>query len=807
MGVRLFTVASLASVGLVSVAFTSPASAATNKIITVDSLAWAADATSGDEVCATAADECTLMAAVQTANETAADPAYDGIEIVFDDGLSGQVTLPNAGPVMASTSFSVTAAVNDYTDPFGSFLVVNAAQPVTIDFDDRIQLISDGDAGYAGITIKSRDVTLTNFSNIRAGESGVLVAGKNATISNGSFSDPGSVIQEAGISLTDGADGTTIDNVVFDSNFRFGIYVDDCSTVKNTTVTGSTFQATEQWGDIWVEFGCSDADQTVVSNFTVDDSTFSSTGIWSSIGLRENSTETDFVVKDSEFTGADEEVLYLFDTMTTDGLTLEGNTFTGTRPVWNEEGNATHTDTRIVDNTFTEQLAHSIVMRNAKHVDNVISGNSFLKQRVGINTTIWLTRQAGRGDVGNVVEDNLFDQGAPGDPASQDPNRWAIFGELDADAPGGNSGWSLLNNRIDNYGNGGSDAPIRIAFAGTKVLGNTYGQNTQGTTVAEESELGGNWFVWNVGTANARIQTWRPAKARFTGGKVSFDVAPVDNGQPQPTPPVNLHVYWTADDNAEEYLGKIENVTAAGRVSIPTTHNSGFVRIQTEGGASGFTSQYSGVAEVLGDTDGDGIADADEVALGTDPNKADTDGDGLSDGVEITGPGLCTTGTNPLKKDSDGDGLGDGAEVKGITINQVVTTLAGRPRAGKKIGLVSTNPCAADTDKDGLTDKQEVTGSKIKQRVHRSKKNGGWYTIGLRKTNPLVKDTDRDGLTDKQEITGSANKTKKAQRKSDPTRADTDWGGARDGAEVRYGSDPAYAGKRKPGARTSSVAD
>ena len=58
------------------------------------------------------------------------------------------------------------------------------------------------------------------------------------------------------------------------------------------------------------------------------------------------------------------------------------------------------------------------------------------------------------------------------------------------------------------------------------------------------------------------------------------------------------------------------------------------------------------------DSDGDGLSDAREVELGTDPNKADTDGDGLSDGDEV-----LKYGTNPLNPDTDGDTYPDGTEV------------------------------------------------------------------------------------------------------------------------------------------------
>jgi len=58
------------------------------------------------------------------------------------------------------------------------------------------------------------------------------------------------------------------------------------------------------------------------------------------------------------------------------------------------------------------------------------------------------------------------------------------------------------------------------------------------------------------------------------------------------------------------------------------------------------------------DSDNDGLADAEEVTLGTNPNHPDTDGDGLGDFAEVK-----THRSNPLANDSDGDGYSDGVEV------------------------------------------------------------------------------------------------------------------------------------------------
>ena len=73
------------------------------------------------------------------------------------------------------------------------------------------------------------------------------------------------------------------------------------------------------------------------------------------------------------------------------------------------------------------------------------------------------------------------------------------------------------------------------------------------------------------------------------------------------------------------------------------------------------------------DLDGDGLSNADEELLGTDPRVVDTDDDGLTDAEEAL---MGTIGNN---EDSDEDGLADGTEIG-----------------------IGTNPLLADTDGDGF---------------------------------------------------------------------------------------------------------
>lgn len=91
------------------------------------------------------------------------------------------------------------------------------------------------------------------------------------------------------------------------------------------------------------------------------------------------------------------------------------------------------------------------------------------------------------------------------------------------------------------------------------------------------------------------------------------------------------------------------------------------------------------------DADGDGLSNAGEFALRTDPNHKDTDGDGLLDGVETNTRSFVSlenTGTDPLNPDTDLDGLSDYFEITNSGFR--------------------SNPNEADSDHDGTPDGTEV---------------------------------------------------------------------------------------------------
>ncbi|KYF54673.1 hypothetical protein BE08_20070, partial [Sorangium cellulosum] len=177
---------------------------------------------------------------------------------------------------------------------------------------------------------------------------------------------------------------------------------------------------------------------------------------------------------------------------------------------------------------------------------------------------------------------------------------------------------------------------------------------------------------------------------------------------------------------------------------------------------------------VAGDRDGDGLSDAIEEMLGSDPDDADSDDDGALDGQEVD-PGADTDGDgliNVLDVDSDNDGLFDGTEL-GLPCDQEGTSAeAGHCRADADEGATKTSPVDADTDDGGVSDGNEDANLDGAIDAGETDPNNG-------DDDGTLEDTDGDGLSDALE----------GEIGTDPNDADSDDDGVPDGLEPNFSDD------------------
>lgn len=168
------------------------------------------------------------------------------------------------------------------------------------------------------------------------------------------------------------------------------------------------------------------------------------------------------------------------------------------------------------------------------------------------------------------------------------------------------------------------------------------------------------------------------------------------------------------------------------------------------------------------DTDGDGLGDDDERAIGTDPNDADSDDDGVLDGGEVD-PGKDSDGDgliNALDADSDNDGILDGTEM-GVATAPAATDVTRGNFVPDADPSTKTNPADADTDHGGVRDGSEDPNHNGKIDAGELNPNDAVDDVAA----PV--DTDGDGLSDDEEGGLGTN----------PMDADSDDDGLLDGAE------------------------
>jgi hypothetical protein len=176
--------------------------------------------------------------------------------------------------------------------------------------------------------------------------------------------------------------------------------------------------------------------------------------------------------------------------------------------------------------------------------------------------------------------------------------------------------------------------------------------------------------------------------------------------------PVSLTTSFTTQNGASGTVLLAEKIPTA-------THNLIAARkcsasYLTEMPGVGATPLKFTVAYNMEDVDGDGLGNAREVALGTNPLYGDSDGDLINDGDEecacLSTDTDCPTRragcrkTDPLKSDSDGDGYSDRADAchHYVSENGGAVSEYPLPEARK----VPQDDC--DADDDGLADAVEL---------------------------------------------------------------------------------------------------
>ncbi|ROR97134.1 parallel beta helix pectate lyase-like protein [Salana multivorans] len=645
-GVRLRSLAAAAGLSVVIAGAASPAAFAAEDVITVTT----------NERCNP--DGTAIAGSLQAALEAAnASTNADGVRIVFAEGLDeisfnstvcamhdatigvgneiagllgARYLVDSAVPV--TIDFTNLPAITTTTDAdFAGFYVHSD--------DVVLENLANLKAGAAGIAIDGARVRISGIEfkdpDSAISEVGValLDGASDVTIEDSVFHSQwwSSILIDGSV-----ANPTTVSNVVVDNVTSRGVEsayghldIEDGAIVDGLTVRDSTFGASDESSTTHAVYVNPSVDVTglVYSGNTVLRGTGPERNVFYFEGGAQ--TFTDTVIDGNTFTGASTSAplsriigsnaatwsgleltnneaeltrgILMVGATITDAV-LSGNTFTRTLE---PAGAAIHLqgtleDVTVADNVLdTPWAVDGIRVQGATPATNVVIENNTIHDfhADGSRSSIAIIAP-GAGSVvrGNELVQHLDRAGV--DLPSTLNNHWAVYVWLESSAANADTstGWSIVDNAIDGF-DGWSDAPIVVnAIGRTLVTGNTFGEHTQGS-FDPETENGRQWFVWNTtGLVNHKVQTFRAEDVRLDGTTGSFTATrpEPEAGNTAATAPVTLHVYWTADDHAEEYLGAIADVTPGQRVSIPTAHTTGYLRVQTVD-ASGNTSQYSSI--------------------------------------------------------------------------------------------------------------------------------------------------------------------------------------------------------------------
>jgi hypothetical protein len=323
----------------------------------------------------------------------------------------------------------------------------------------------------------------------------------------------------------------------------------------------------------------------------------------------------------------------------------------------------------------------------------------------------------------------------------------------------------------------------RISADGTRSPG-TYHTGTLYNDYLRSLEWTGDEF--GIGFSSASL-------SRISVGRISAFGSPIGENTMLMPKTYNINMEW-----ADGFYGVIRRQQSPARVFyLMDTDGAGFsdeidmdlitaypemVWTGSDFGACWTANNSVNLLLIRRDSDGDGLADADEATYSADAGGWDSDGDGMPDGWEVAS-GSCgldpavgdslgdpdidgyanlyeySIGTDPcVPNDTDGDGMNDYWEslygcLMGLTPDGDLD-----PDGDDVSSLIeygnSTDPCVSvDNDGDGMPDHWEDNLACVSSLVNDASLDGdgdglsniGEYTAG---TDPCVTDSDMDGFID-----------------------------------------------------------
>jgi hypothetical protein len=285
-----------------------------------------------------------------------------------------------------------------------------------------------------------------------------------------------------------------------------------------------------------------------------------------------------------------------------------------------------------------------------------------------------------------------------GGTAAQDPDGAII--NADGDAGASNAG---INPAVD------ADGPTIVygdlyPGPGTTVIGPP--EEAPGTT-SDVSAIDGDASALGPGSASASPGT-------VTGGVSGMELlGPDGTYSVSDTPPSNVSV------------GESGAPLPAPEPAVEPTTTETAAPVNTD------TTVATGT-----DLDGDNYADALEIEVGLDPNNVDTDGDGVADGDEVN-----IYGTDPFTWDVDGDGVSDGDELFNTRTDPLVWDAhdGGATNGGMSSAAVTEAPAATEATTESAPAVTGVDGDSDRLA------DADEAAVG---TDPASPDSDGDGYYD-----------------------------------------------------------